>query len=195
MEVGGVRTSSFMKVFSPNQILAERGPRAQNMGKLYHTHHLLPHQCSSLVVQTIDAPLRQVWSMVRRFDTPQSYKRFVCGCTLRRGTGEIGSVREVNIITGLPAEMSLERLDRLDDNLHVMCFSIIGGDHRLANYHSTVTLHEEEEEDGVRKTVVVESYVVDVPEGNTKEETCLFADTIIGFNLQALAAVTQTMSL
>nr|API68669.1 pyrabaction resistance-like protein 5 [Vitis yeshanensis] len=183
-----------MKVYSPSQILAERGPRAQAMGNLYHTHHLLPNQCSSLVVQTTDAPLPQVWSMVRCFDRPQSYKRFVRGCTLRRGKGGVGSVREVNIVSGLPAEISLERLDKLDDDLHVMRFTVIGGDHRLANYHSTLTLHEDEE-DGVRKTVVMESYVVDVPGGNSAGETCYFANTIIGFNLKALAAVTETMAL
>ena len=141
--------------------------------------------------------------MVRRFDQPQCYKMFICGCTLRRGKGGVGSIREVNIVSGLPAETSFERLDKLDDDLHVMRFSVIGGDHRLVNYHSTLTLHEEEEEeeeeeeaDGeVRKTVAIESYVVDVPDGNSEEETAYFVNTIIGFNLRALAAVTETRRL
>ena len=38
-------------------------------------------------------------------------------------------------------------------------------------------------------TVVVESYEVDVPEGNTEEETKMFADTVVRLNLQKLAEV------
>ncbi|TXG47584.1 hypothetical protein EZV62_026878 [Acer yangbiense] len=82
------------------------------------------------------------------------------------------------IVTGLPARTSTERLDKLDDELHV---SIIGGDHRLENYHSTTSLHGTE---GGQKTVVMESYVVDVPAGNSKEETCVFVDTIIDVRLE-----------
>lgn len=103
-----------------------------------------------------------------------------------------GSIREVMLISGLPAEFSTERLDRLDDELYVMIVSIIGGDHRLLNYQSTITLHEIEEERRC-KTVVIESYVVDVPRDSCKEDTCLFADTIIGCNLTSLATISETM--
>jgi abscisic acid receptor (PYR/PYL family) len=37
----------------------------------------------------------------------------------------------------------------------------------------------------------VESYVVDVPEGNTEEDTRMFTDTVVRLNLQKLAAVAE----
>ncbi|KAJ0016675.1 hypothetical protein Pint_10388 [Pistacia integerrima] len=105
---------------------------------------------------------------------------------MRSGGGGVGSVREVMIISGLPATTSTERLDELDDELHVMVVSIIGGDHRLENYHSTTTLHESE---GGSKTMVTESYVVDIPPGNSKVDTWTFVEAIIGWNLKSLATV------
>ncbi|KAJ0082756.1 hypothetical protein Patl1_10506 [Pistacia atlantica] len=107
---------------------------------------------------------------------------------MRSGGGGVGSVREVMIISGLPATTSTERLDELDDELHVLVVSIIGGDHRLENYHSTTTLHESE---GGSKTMVTESYVVDIPPGNSKEDTWTFAEAIIGWNLKSLATVSE----
>ncbi|KAF7828527.1 abscisic acid receptor PYL12-like [Senna tora] len=105
----------------------------------YHTpNQLAPNQCGSLLVQTIDAPLPLVWSLVRRFDNPQAYKHFIKNCTLVLGAGGVGTVRRVEVVSGLPAGMSLERLEELDEKLHVMRFSIIGGDHRLNNYRSMV---------------------------------------------------------
>lgn len=111
---------------------------------------------------------------------------------MRVGDGGEGSVREVVVMSGLPAETSIERLDKLDDDTHVMVFSIIGGDHQLANYRSTTTLHEEEDHE--KKTVVIESYVVDIPGGSCKEDTCSFADTIVGCNLRSLARVSEKMT-
>ncbi|RWR96329.1 abscisic acid receptor PYL11-like protein [Cinnamomum micranthum f. kanehirae] len=100
-------------------------------------------------------------------------------------------MREVRVVSGLPAENSTERLNDLDDICHVMRFSIIGEEHRLANYQSTLTLHELEGGD----TVAIESYVVDVPTGCTGEETCLFTDTIVRCNIRSLAHVTEVMAL
>ncbi|XP_010495731.1 PREDICTED: abscisic acid receptor PYL12 [Camelina sativa] len=149
------------------------------------------HVCGSTLVQTINAPLPLVWSVLRRFDNPKTYKIFVKTCALRSGDGGEGSVREVTLVSDLPASFSLERLDELDDESHVMVISIIGGDHRLVNYQSkTMAFVAKEEED---KTVVVESYVVDVPDGNTEEETTLFADTIVRCNLRSLAKLSEKM--
>lgn len=39
---------------------------------------------------------------------------------MRAGNGGIGSVREVMLVSGLPAETSTERLEKLDDDMHVM---------------------------------------------------------------------------
>ncbi|CAK9152613.1 unnamed protein product [Ilex paraguariensis] len=163
------------------------------MMSLYHTHDLLPNQCSSRLVQTTDAPLPLVWSMVRRFDKPQAYKKFIKSCTMRTGDGGVGSVRDVVVVSGLPAKTSIEKLEKLDDNFHVMSFRIIGGDHRLANYRSTITLHEDNGEIG-GKTVAIESYVVDVPAGSSREDTCSFVDTIVGCNLRSLAKITEKMA-
>lgn len=75
----------------------------------------------------------KVWSLVRRFDQPQKYKPFVSRCVVR-GDLEIGSVREVDVKSGLPATTSTERLELLDDNEHILSIKIVGGDHRLKVY-------------------------------------------------------------
>lgn len=67
---------------------------------------------------------------MRSFDQPQRYKPFVSRCVVQ-GDLEIGSVREVNVKSGLPATTSTERLEVLDDNEHILSIKIVGGDHRL----------------------------------------------------------------
>ncbi|TMW86891.1 hypothetical protein EJD97_020739 [Solanum chilense] len=160
----------------------------------FHSYRINPGQCSSLLAQRIHAPVETVWTVVRRFDKPQTYKHFIKSCSV----GEdfrmtVGSTRDVTVISGLPAATSTERLDILDDDRHVTGFSIIGGEHRLRNYRSVTTVHGFER-DGEIWTVVLESYVVDVPEGNSEEDTRLFADTVVKLNLQKLASVTETLA-
>ncbi|MCD9558800.1 Abscisic acid receptor pyl1 [Datura stramonium] len=160
----------------------------------FHSYRVNRGQCSSLLAQRIHAPANIVWTVVRRFDKPQTYKHFIKSCSV----GEdfriaVGSTRDVSVISGLPAATSTERLDILDDDRHVTGFSIIGGEHRLRNYRSVTTVHGFER-DGEIWTVVLESYVVDVPEGNTEEDTRLFADTVVKLNLQKLATVTETLA-
>lgn len=147
------------------------------------------NQCLSLVAKRISAPVGVVWSVVRRFDRPQAYKNFIRSCSMR-GDGQVrvGSTREVRVVSGLPAATSTERLEILDDDSHVISFRVVGGDHRLRNYRSVTTLHDRPME---RATVVIESYVVDVPEGNSREDTRLFADTIVRCNLQSLAQISE----
>lgn len=164
---------------------------------LYHTYAVGPDQCCSAVVQRIDAPLPTVWSFVRRFDHPQAYKHFVKSCHVLAGDGDVGALREIRVVSGLPAANSTERLEILDDERHVISFSVVGGDHRLANYRSVTTLHPSADGDGHgdgEGTVVVESYVVDVPPGNTKEETCVFVDTIVRCNLQSLSQISRNLA-
>ncbi|XP_022743019.1 abscisic acid receptor PYL4-like [Durio zibethinus] len=157
----------------------------------HHTHPVGPNQCCSAVVQQIAAPVSTVWSVVRRFDNPQAYKHFVKSCHVIVGDGEVGTLREVHVISGLPAARSTERLEILDDESHVLSFSVVGGDHRLANYRSVTTLHPST---AGNETVVVESYVVDVPPGNTKDDTCVFVDTIVRCNLQSLAQIAENLA-
>lgn len=160
----------------------------------FHTYRVGRGQCSSLLSQRIHAPPDVVWSVVRRFDRPQTYKHFIKSCVVREGFQmTVGAARDVNVISGLPAATSTERLDILDDERRVTGFSIIGGEHRLRNYRSVTTVHGFERDDRIW-TVVLESYVVDVPEGNTEEDTRLFADTVVKLNLQKLASVTEGMA-
>ncbi|KAK4746939.1 hypothetical protein SAY87_025976 [Trapa incisa] len=159
----------------------------------YHAHEAGLGQCCSVVVQTIAAPVADVWSVLRRFDNPHAYKNFLKSCNIIDGDGQVGTLREVRLITGLPAESSTERLEILDDERHVMSFSIVGGNHRLSNYRSVTTLHPSPSASG-GGTVAVESYIVDVPPGNTKEETRIFIDTIVRCNLQSLARISQKLA-
>ncbi|XP_073155456.1 abscisic acid receptor PYL12-like [Henckelia pumila] len=155
---------------------------------VYHDHDAGANQCCSAVTRRISAPVSAVWSVVRRFDNPQAYKHFVKSCHVILGDGGVGTLRQIRVISGLPAASSVERLEILDDERHVISFSMVGGDHRLANYRSVTTVSEAADGGG---TVVVESYVVDVPEGNTKEETRVFVDTIVKCNLQSLAQMAE----
>ncbi|KAJ8774456.1 hypothetical protein K2173_016902 [Erythroxylum novogranatense] len=160
----------------------------------FHTYRIGHSKCSSLLCQRINAPLQYVWSTVRQFDKPQIYKHFIRSCSVGPGfTVAVGSTRDVSVISGLPAATSTERLDILDDQRHVLGFSIIGGEHRLRNYRSVTTVHEFER-DGRIWTVVLESYVVDVPQGNTGDDTRLFTDTVVKLNLQKLASVAEGLA-
>ncbi|KAI6707518.1 hypothetical protein NL676_010480 [Syzygium grande] len=157
----------------------------------HHTYELGPGRCSSLLAQRVRAPRAVVWSIVRRFDKPQVYKHFIKSCSVGPGFEvAVGATRYVDVISGLPASTSEERLDVLDDGRFVTGFTIIGGEHRLRNYRSVTTMHEVAREGGIW-TAVLESYVVDVPEGNTEEDTRLFADTFVKLNLQKLASVAE----
>jgi abscisic acid receptor (PYR/PYL family) len=53
-----------------------------------------------------------------------------------QGDLQIGSVREVNVKSGLPATTSTERLELLDDEEHIFSMKIVGGDHRLKVHFS-----------------------------------------------------------
>ncbi|XP_031503327.1 abscisic acid receptor PYL2-like [Nymphaea colorata] len=149
-----------------------------------------PNTCTSLVCQRVEAPLSHVWPLVRRFDNPQKYKHFIKSCCMVEGDGGVGSVRKVTVISGLPASTSTERLEILDDQRHLLSFTVVGGQHRLKNYRSVTSMNEFRE-DGKVWTVVLESYVVDIPEGNTREDTKMFVDTVIRLNLQKLALIAQ----
>jgi abscisic acid receptor (PYR/PYL family) len=59
------------------------------------------------------------------------------------------------------------------------------------NYSSVISLHPEII-DGRPGTLVIESFVVDVPDGNTKDETCYFVEALIKCNLKSLADVSES---
>ncbi|KAJ3686260.1 hypothetical protein LUZ61_015424 [Rhynchospora tenuis] len=157
-----------------------------------HQHDLRENQCSSMVFKHIKAPVNLVWSLVRRFDQPEKYKPFISRCVVQNGNLEIGSVREVNVKSGLPATTSTERLEKLDDNQRLLSVKIVGGDHRLKNYSSILTVHPEII-DGQPGTLVVESFAVDIPDGNTDDETCFFVKALLKCNLKSLADVSERL--
>lgn len=167
-------------------------PMESDNVRRHHQHDPKENQCSSTLIKHIKAPVPLVWSLVRRFDQPQKYKPFISRCVVQ-GNMEIGSVREVNVKSGLPATTSTERLELLDDNEHVLSMKIVGGDHRLKNYSSIISVHPEII-DGRPGTLVIESFIVDVPEGNTKDETCFFVEALIRCNLKSLADISERMA-
>lgn len=155
--------------------------------KTYHQFEPDPTTCTSLITQRIHAPASVVWPLIRRFDNPERYKHFVKRCRLISGDGDVGSVREVTVISGLPASTSTERLEFVDDDHRVLSFRVVGGEHRLNNYKSVTSVNEFLNQDsGKVYTVVLESYTVDIPEGNTEEDTKMFVDTVVKLNLQKL---------
>lgn len=157
-------------------------------------HHITEPRrgtCTSLIAQKIDAPASVVWPLVRSFDSPHRYKHFIKSCSMTAGHGDVGSIREVTVISGLPASTSVEKLEMVDEEKHVISFSVVGGQHRLKNYRSVTSVNEFKagaDESNVY-TVVLESYIVDIPDGNSVEDTKMFVDTVVRLNLQKLAVV------
>ncbi|XP_040361782.1 abscisic acid receptor PYL4-like [Rosa chinensis] len=80
-------------------------------------------RCSSLY--------RVVGGPIRRFNNPQAYKYFVKSCCIIVGDGDVSTLREVQVISGLSANNSMERLDVLDEESHVISFNMLGDDHSL----------------------------------------------------------------
>ncbi|KAK9683868.1 hypothetical protein RND81_10G170600 [Saponaria officinalis] len=161
----------------------------------HHTFHPTPpNTTTSLITQRIDAPAHHVWPYVRRFDNPQRYKHFIKGCKMTHGSGtSVGSVREVTVVSGLPASTSTERLELLDDNHRVLSFKVVGGQHRLRNYKSVTSVNEFTNScDGRVYTIVLESYIVDIPDGNSAGDTKMFVDTVVKLNLQKLGVVAMS---
>ncbi|KAI3455539.1 hypothetical protein Pfo_012202 [Paulownia fortunei] len=146
--------------------------------------------CTSLIVQRIEAPAAAVWPLVRAFDRPQTYKHFIKSCEVVEGDGgTVGSMRLVTVVSGLPASTSVEKLEILDDENRVLSFRVVGGEHRLKDYLSVTSVSEVISEVNKVYSIVMESYVVEIPEGNSWEDTRMFVDTIVKLNLQKLRDV------
>ncbi|GJV16868.1 abscisic acid receptor PYL9 [Tanacetum coccineum] len=96
-------------------------------------------------------------------------------------------------MTLVPATTSTKHLELLDDDEHIIGIKIVDGDHRLKNYSSILTVHPEiiEERPG---TLVIESFVVDIPDGNTNDETCYFVKSLINCNLNSISEVSKRMA-
>ncbi|GMH16010.1 hypothetical protein Nepgr_017851 [Nepenthes gracilis] len=170
-------------------LTAEEFAKLESIINQYHTFDPSPNNCTSLLIQRIDAPSNAVWRFVRAFGNPQKYKNFIKSCSMK-GDGGVGSLRDVTVISGIPASTSAERLEMLDDEKRILSFRVIGGEHRLNNYCSVTSVNEFSRH-GKAYTIVLESYAVDIPEGNTAEDTKMFADTVVKLNLQKLADISM----
>ncbi|XP_074312425.1 abscisic acid receptor PYL2-like [Silene latifolia] len=173
----------------PQSLTSEEYAKLENVINTCHTAESSSNKCSSLIIQRINAPANVVWRYVRAFDNPQTYKHFINSCTMK-GELAVGSVRDVTVISGLPAETSTERLEMLDDQKRVISFRILAGEHRLKNYCSVTSVNEISQM-GKVYTIVLESYTVDIPQGNTAEDTKMFADTVVKLNLQKLSELSE----
>ncbi|GKV00160.1 hypothetical protein SLEP1_g12900 [Rubroshorea leprosula] len=171
----------------PQGLTPEEYTELRAVIETYHKFEPAPKTCTALITQRIDAPAHAVWPFVRSFENPQRYKHFIKSCNMR-GDGGVGSIREVTVVSGLPASTSTERLEILDDEKHILSFMVVGGEHRLNNYRSVTSVNEFRK-DGRVYTIVLESYIVDIPEGNTGEDTKMFVDTVVKLNLQKLGVV------
>ncbi|KAJ7966445.1 Abscisic acid receptor [Quillaja saponaria] len=179
----------------PNQVDHPQGLTPEEFAELepiikkYHKFEPCPNTCTSLITQKIEAPLHAVWPFVRSFENPQKYKHFIKSCNMR-GDGGVGSIREVTVVSGLPASTSTERLEILDDEKHILSFRVVGGEHRLNNYRSVTSVNEFIDKGNQSVyTIILESYIVDIPKGNTGEDTKMFVDTVVKLNLQKLGVV------
>ncbi|KAL2551034.1 transcription repressor MYB5-like [Forsythia ovata] len=94
--------------------------------------HDLPF--SVVCLRATDAPIAIVWPVIRCFDNLQAYKHFLKSCHVI-SDGNVGTLWEVHVVSSLPAASSTKRLKILDDEKHVMSYSVVGGGHRLHSYH------------------------------------------------------------
>ncbi|KAH7572463.1 hypothetical protein ACOSP7_015631 [Xanthoceras sorbifolium] len=173
----------------PQGLSSEEYTELKPLIETYHKFEAKPNTCTSLITQRIDAPAQVVWPLIRSFDNPQKYKHFIKGCNMS-GDGGVGSIREVTVVSGLPASTSTERLEILDEEKHILSFRVVGGEHRLNNYRSVTSVNEFHKDAKVY-TIVLESYIVDIPQGNTGEDTKMFVDTVVKLNLQKLGVVSM----
>ncbi|WOL05554.1 abscisic acid receptor PYL4-like [Canna indica] len=69
---------------------------------------------SSALTQVVSAPAVAVWSVVRLFDEPQVYKHFIksCGVLVLVGDDDMGTLREVCVVSGLHASLHQHRAPR-----------------------------------------------------------------------------------
>ncbi|TYI60152.1 hypothetical protein E1A91_D10G085700v1 [Gossypium mustelinum] len=165
---------------SNNNLTEEEISKLESIIQTYHTFPSSSNTCTSLLTQRINVPLSFIWLFVRDFENPNKYKHFIKSCTMK-GDGRVGSVRDVTV---------------LNDDEHVLSFRVVGGDHRLNNYRAVTSVHEFKEGGGGEVySIVLESYSVEIPQGNTEEDTKMFVDTVVKLNLQKLAEVAMAAAL
>ncbi|KAG6554653.1 hypothetical protein Mapa_003671 [Marchantia paleacea] len=175
----------------PIYYLASLTSEEEARAKRFHVQEKGSNQARGFIYKEIEAPSDHVWKVIRRFDRPQAYKKFLVGCCLIRGDGGPGSIRRVWLQPELPGKYSIEQLELLDDENQVLSFRILGGEHKLKNYTSITSVANRTLTTGKLGSLVIESYVVDVPEGNTEHQTNVIVHTLIRTHLISLEKITR----
>jgi abscisic acid receptor (PYR/PYL family) len=73
----------------------------------FHKHKLQAHQCGSILLQQMKAPVETVWSFTCWFDKPQVYKSLIQTCDVLEGNGGVGTVREIHLVSSIPVTSSI----------------------------------------------------------------------------------------
>ncbi|KAG6554652.1 hypothetical protein Mapa_003670 [Marchantia paleacea] len=175
----------------PIYYLASLNAAEEERIRRFHTQESRSHQARGFIYKEIEAPSDHVWKVLRQFDRPQAYKEFLVGCSMIEGDGTPGSIRHVRLQSGLPGKDSIEQLELLDDENKVLSFRILGGEHRLQNYTSVSSVVDRTLTNGRSGSLVIESYVVDIPEGNTEHQTIAMVNTLIRTHLLSLERITK----
>ena len=91
--------------------------------------------------RVIDAPIADVWAIVRDFGTLDSWFPFVSQCRLKdeATAGQVGAVRVNTTTDGAVIE---ETLLELSDRDHRIVYSVTKGDVPTKDYSATLALHE-----------------------------------------------------
>ncbi|KAL7104127.1 hypothetical protein ACP275_08G224700 [Erythranthe tilingii] len=99
------------------------------------------------------------------------------------GDSGVRSFRRLALVSGISPTTSIETLKILDVNKHFISFRVLDK-HRLNNYQSMTSVNQLIGEDENLYTVVLESYVVEIQDGNTEEDTKTFTNLAVKINLQ-----------
>ncbi|WOK92668.1 abscisic acid receptor PYL4-like [Canna indica] len=80
----------------------------------HHDHIIEPHQYCSFLTQAVLAPAMAVSSVVQLFDEPHVYKHFIKSCSVLVliDDGDMGTLREVHVISGMPTGRHQHRAPR-----------------------------------------------------------------------------------
>lgn len=88
----------------------------------------------------VDAPVEDVWELVRRFDALPLWHPFVETCEMLDGAhpATVGAQRVQRLANGGSARATLVALD---DAMRTLVYEMLDGPWRVANYVATVRLH------------------------------------------------------
>ncbi len=129
----------------------------------------------------IDAPIDQVWSVVRQFDGLPAWHPIIASSSLDSGEeGDVGAVRRLVTADG---GVVVERLLSLDDESHRLVYTIIESPFAVRRYVSTMRLAPVTETGGTFMEWFAE---FDSEAADEDELMAIFGDGVFGAGLSAL---------